>query len=130
DVPADVIAKEIERARPADWDDGEARQRGAYRDERGEQVQEVVATSRHAARLEEQLQPIGGRLQKAPGPDAVGPWPLLHAGLHLALEQREVGEAGEQRANHDRRLDQGLDHDFRRHRFSLQVTRSAWLTAA
>src|SRR5205807_6581837 len=96
---------------------------------RSSDLEKAIAARWGAARLEEQLKAVGGRLQQSPGADAVRPRPLLHACLHFALEQREVGKARQQRADYDHRLDQGLDDDLEGHRDSLQSTRAPSLTA-
>src|SRR5207253_8279655 len=97
---------------------------------RCEEVKKTITARRGAAGLEEEFQPVGRRLQQSPRPDAVRPRPLLHARLNLPLEQREVGKAGQQGTDHDRRLDQRDDDDFEGHRGSLQSTRAPWLSAA
>src|SRR5207302_2533588 len=123
-VPADRATEEPQRAGPADGDDGEAGQSRAHRDQRRQKVQEAIPTGRYAAGFEEQLEPVRGRLEQSPGPDAIRPRPLLQPGLHLALEEGQVRETGEETADHDGRLDQGHDDDFEGHAGSLQRTRS------
>src|SRR5260370_21268431 len=124
------MTEKVDRTGPADRNDGEAGEGRHDRDHGREQVKKTVAAGGGATRLEEELQPISRRLKQSPGADAVRTRPLLHTRLDFPLEQREIGKAGQQGADHDHRLDQRLDDDLERHAFSLQSTRAPWLTAA
>src|SRR6202023_1485991 len=67
DVPTDRMAEEVDRAWTADRNDGKAAQCRADRDHRRQQVEKAVAAPGGAARFEEKVEAVRGRLQQSPG---------------------------------------------------------------
>ena len=61
------------------------------------------ADVRNQVFLQHQLHAVGDRLQQAVRPDAVRADARLQARRELPLEQRDVGEDADQRAEHGRR---------------------------
>ena len=94
-------------------------QRRDHRDDRGQEEDQLVGLVRDQLFLEDQLDPVGHRLQQAPRAGPVGPDAHLDAGQDSPLVEGQVGEAGQQDdADEHHRLDRPLQQERQGHRGS------------
>ncbi len=102
-----VVAGDVDLGAEGNHRDGN--QRHEHREERRQQVEELVDVRRHHVFLGDQLDDVGKRLQQAVRTHAIRAHAHLHVRDHFALHPLQIRQHVHQDGDHDRDLDQRDD---------------------